>query len=204
MKIKDKLMPQKNGAFEFRLGKFGLVFLTLVIALLLLFFFVCGVIVGKNIESYPRKIADMPGTIKDKFVKGGDTTIDTDKKEDKIKFTFYDTLKGSSNDVKENFEDNKVPYSEKYKPSEEKQASGRYVIQIASFKDKDKTEVLRTKLSDMGYSPRVDNISLQSRGTWFRVKLVGFATYDDARKVASLVEKKIRSIKCLIIKKRGN
>jgi hypothetical protein len=33
---------------------------------------------------------------------------------------------------------------------------------------------------------------------------VGFATYNDARRVASLVEKKIRSIKCLIVKNRGN
>ena len=96
MKIKDKLMPQKNGTFEFRLGKFGLVFLTLVIALLLLFFFVCGVIVGKNIESYPRKVADMPGTIKDKFVKSGDTTIDTDKKEDKINLHFMTHSRGAA------------------------------------------------------------------------------------------------------------
>ena len=204
MKIEDKLMPQKNGDFEFRLGRFGLVFFTLVIALLLLFFFVCGVIVGKNIESYPKKIAGMPGTIKEKITKSRDTATDTDKKEDEIKFTFYDTLKGSGKDVKENFADKKVSYSEKYKPPEKKQPGGQYVIQIASFKDKDKTEVLRAKLSDMGYSPSVDNIDLQSRGKWFRVKLVGFATHNDAKRVASLVEKKIRSIKCLIIKNREN
>ncbi len=197
-------MPQKNGAFEFRLGRFGLVFLTLVIALFLLFFFVCGVMVGKNIESYPKKIADMPGTIKEKIVKSRDAATYTDKKEDEIKFTFYDTLKGSGSNVKENFVDNKVSSSEKYKPPEKKQRSGQYDIQIASFKDKGKTEILRAKLFDMGYSPRVDDIELQSKGTWFRVKLAGFATYDDARKVASLVEKKIRGIKCLIIKNRGN
>ena len=197
-------MPQKNGDFEFRLGKFGLVFFTLVVALFLVFFFVCGVIVGKNIESYPKKIADMPGTIKEKITKGRDIATDTDKKENEIKFTFYDTLKGSSKDVKENFADKKLPSAEKkYKPPEKKQTAGPYVIQIASFKDKRKTEVLKAKLSDMGYSPIVDNINLQSRGEWFRVKLMEFATYDDARKVASLVEKKIRGIKCLIIKNRG-
>ncbi|MBW2558499.1 MAG: SPOR domain-containing protein [Deltaproteobacteria bacterium] len=196
-------MPQKNGVFEFRLGRFGLVFLTLVIALFLLFFFVCGVMVGKNIESYPKKIADMPGTIKEKIVKSRNAATYTDKK-DEIKFTFYDTLKESGKDVKENFEDKGGSYSEKYKPPEGKQAVGLYVIQIASFKDKDKTEILKAELSDMGYSPRVDNTEIQSKGKWFRVKLVGFATYDDARKVASLVEKKIRGIKCLIIENREN
>ena len=197
-------MSQKNGDFEFRLGRFGLVFFTLAIALLLLFFFVCGVIVGKNIESYPEKIASMPGTIKERITKSRDTATDTDKKEDEIKFTFYDTLKRSGKDVKENFADKKVSYAEKYKTPEKKQLGGQYMVQVASFKDKGKTEVLRAQLSDMGYSPRVDNINLQSKGKWFRVKLVGFATYNDARRVASLVEKKIRSIKCLIVKNRGN
>ncbi|MBW2599424.1 MAG: SPOR domain-containing protein [Deltaproteobacteria bacterium] len=197
-------MPQKNGAFEFRLGRFGLVFLTIVIALLLLFFFVCGVMVGKNIESYPKKIADMPGTIKEKIVKSRGAATGTDKKEDEIKFTFYDTLKGSGSNVKENFADKKVSSSEKYKPPEKKQRSGQYDIRVASFKDKGKTEILRAKLSDMGYFPSVDNVSLQSKGNWFRVKLVGFATYDDASKVASLVEKEIRGIRCLIIENRGN
>ncbi|MCK4535039.1 MAG: SPOR domain-containing protein [Syntrophobacterales bacterium] len=203
-------MPQKNGDFEFRLGRFGLVFFTLVIALLLLFFFVCGVIVGKNIESYPKKIAGIPGTIKEKITKSRDTATDTDKKEDEIKFTFYDTLKGSGKDVKEDFADKKVSYSEKYKPPEKytppekKQAGGQYVIQVVSFKDKSRTEALKAKLTDMGYSPKVDEVNLRSSGKWFRVKLQGFATYDDARKVASLVEKKIRGIKCLIIKNRGN
>ena len=155
-------------------------------------------------QSYPKKIAGMPGTIKEKITKSRDTATDTDKKEDEIKFTFYDTLKGSDKDVKEDFADKKVPYSEKYKPPEKKQADGWYVIQVVSFKDKSRTEDLKAKLTDMGYSPKVDEVNLRSSGKWFRVKLQGFATYDDARKAASLVEKKIKGIKCLIIKNRGN
>jgi hypothetical protein len=48
----------------------------------------------------------------------------------------------------------------------------------------------------------VDEINLQSSGTWFRLKLPGFATYDEARTAASRVEGEVKGIKCLIIKNR--
>ena len=54
----------------------------------------------------------------------------------------------------------------------------------------------------MGYSPTVDEVNLRSSGRWFRIKLQGFATYDDAKQIASLLEKKVRSIKCLVLRNR--
>ena len=41
---------------EFRLGKLGLILFVFVTSLFLLSAFIFGVIVGKNIESYPEKI----------------------------------------------------------------------------------------------------------------------------------------------------
>jgi len=197
-------MPRKTEAFEFKLSKFGLFFFTVIIALFLLFSFICGVIVGKNIESYPEKIArGIPGAIKEKIVKSRDIPADTGEGEDDFEFTFYDTLKGKREDIKGTFAGRSGGEpSEKYNPPGEKQTDNRYMIQIASFRDKSRTEDLKAKLSDMGYSPKVDEVILRSSGRWFRVKLQGFATYDDARRVASLLEKKVRGIKCLVIKNR--
>lgn len=194
-------MPRKDDAFEFKLSRFGLFFFTVTLALFLLFSFICGVIVGKNIESYPEKIArGIPGAIKEKIVKGRDIPEDTGEEEDDFEFTFYDTLKGNREDVKGTFAGSDgVKPPEKYSRSGEKQTDNRYMIQIASFKDKSRTETLKSRLSEMGYSPKVDEVILRSSGRWFRVKLNGFATYDDARRVASLLEKKIRGIKCLVI-----
>jgi len=211
-------MSQKTEDFEFKLGRSGLTFFIFVIAVVLLFSFVSGVMVGKNIESYPEKIArGIPGAIKEKITKSidiesdtagrdvttdatqSDVTPDTVKREEKVEFTFYDTLKGARENVKETFAD-KGTYPYTYTPPEREQAGGPYTIQVASFRDKGTTGTLREKLSHMGYTPRVDEINLQPSGKWFRVKLQGFATYDDARKVSSLLEKKIKGIKCLIIK----
>ncbi len=205
-------MSQKTGEFEFKLGRSGLTFFTFVLALVLLFSFVCGVMVGKNIESYPEKIArGIPGAIRKTITKsmdiqpdtaGRDVTPDTVKREEKVEFTFYDTLKETGDNVKETFTDRKGPSPDTYTPPEKNQADGPYTIQIASFRDKGMTGALGEKLSRMGYTPRVDEINLQSSGKWFRVKLQGFDTYDAARTVGSLLEKKIKGIKCLIIKNR--
>jgi hypothetical protein len=213
-------MSQKTGEFEFKLGRSGLTFFTFVIALVLLFSFVCGVMVGKNIESYPEKIArGIPNAIRKTITNRmepdtaehdtipdtaqNDATPDAVKKEEKVEFTFYDTLKQTGENVKETFTDTKVPSSDtSYAPLERKQAGGLYTIQVASFRDKGMTGTLGEKLSHMGYTPQVDEIDLQSSGKWFRVKLQGFATYDEARTAGSLLEKKIKGIKCLIIKNR--
>lgn len=214
-------MSQKTGEFEFKLGRSGLAFFTFVIALVLLFSFVCGVMVGKNIESYPEKIAKgIPSAIKKTITERmediepditgsavasdapqSDPPSDTVKREEKVEFTFYDTLKETNENVKENFTARKAPSPDE-SPPEKKQGDGPYTIQIASFKDKAMTGALGERLSRMGYTPRVDEINLQSSGRWFRLKLQGFATYDEARTVASLVEGKIKGIKCLIIKNR--
>lgn len=216
-------MPQKAGEFEFKLGRSGLTFFTFVIALVLLFSFVCGVMVGKNIESYPEKIArGIPNAIRKTITKSmdidqdtagrnattdatqSDVTPDTIQREEKVEFTFYDTLKKPAENVEETFTDKKTlsPDTAEYTPIEKKQAGGPYTIQVASFRDKDTTGTLTGTLSNMGYTPRVDEINLQSSGQWFRVKLQGFATYDEAEEIKSLLEKKIKGIKCLIIKNK--
>ncbi|MDO9514484.1 MAG: hypothetical protein Q7J01_00090, partial [Syntrophales bacterium] len=163
-------MSQKTGEFEFKLGGSGLTFFTFVIAVVLLFSFVAGVMVGKNIESYPEKIAKgIPGAIRKTITKSmdiepdtagrdtipdaaqSDVTPDTPAREEKVEFTFYDTLKQTGDNVGETFTDTKVPSPDTYTPPEKKQAGGPYTIQIASFRDKGMTGALMEKLANMGY-----------------------------------------------------
>ena len=197
-------MPsQKSRDFEFKLGKFGLMVFTFGISLLLLFSFIFGVIVGKHIESYPEKIAiGIPNAIKEKLAKKVDETMElkTGEKEE-FELTFYDTLpKKSEEEVKVTSEKKSEPELMS-KASEEKPALPEsYLIQVASFKDEGRMESLKKKLSTMGYTPRVDKIRLSSSGNWFRVKLEGFATFDEAATTATFIEKKISGLKCLVTK----
>ncbi len=217
-------MAKKTGEFELKLGRAGLTFFIFVIAVILLLSFISGVIVGKNIESYPEKIAKgIPDAIKKKITENMDVDMDqpgnnengdnvtgviNDKaqKENNVEFTFYDTLKESGDaPPSDRFTESKPPSIEKRHSASElpvKEAIGPYIIQVASFKDKGMTETLSGKLLSMGYKPTVDNINLGSKGEWFRVKIYGLATYNEAQKAVSMLEKEIVGVKCLIIKNK--
>ena len=63
-------------------------------------------------------------------------------------------------------------------------------------------ERLQKKLLAIGYSPGVDEIKLASSGRWYRVTLEGFSTSSEARQVSASLEKKIRGLKCLVIRQK--
>ncbi|MCD6153950.1 MAG: SPOR domain-containing protein [Syntrophobacterales bacterium] len=214
------MSPRNSRDFEFKLGKLGLVLFTFGIALLLLFSFLFGVMVGKNFESYPEKIAKgIPRAIKEKIVETTNDALsrvtednisknepakDKETKEDDFKLTFYDKLTKKDEAIKPVPPKKKI--LSKAEDRKDKKTSvfikSSYVIQVASFKDKKKMERLQRKLSAMGYSPRVDETKLSSSGKWFRLRLEGFSTSHEARQVSASLEKKIRGLKCLIIRQK--
>ena len=212
------MSPRNSRDFEFKLGKLGLVLFTFGIALLLLFSFLFGVMVGKNFESYPEKIAKgIPRAIKEKIVETTNDALsrvtkdnlpknepakDKETKEDDFKLTFYDKLTKKDEAIKPVPPKKKI--SSKAKVRKDQKTSvfvkSQYVIQVASFKDKNKMERLQKRLLAMGYSPGVDEIKLASSGRWYRVRLKGFSTSREARQVSASLEKKIRGLKCLVIR----
>jgi hypothetical protein len=50
----------------------------------------------------------------------------------------------------------------------------------------------------MGYDPVVDVAEIPGRGKWYRVKLRGFETREDARRVAREIERKLKGVQCLV------
>lgn len=180
--------------FEFRLGKLGLGLFVFGTSLSLLVAFIFGVIVGKNIESYPEKIVkSIPRITKQKIVKEplAVEKIEEIAKEEKkdFKLTFYETLASKNDKLDKGIGTEKKALVE-----------NKYIIQVASFKDIKKAETLDKRLSDMGYDSVVDEIKLKLKGEWFRVRLKGFINYEDAKKVAVTLEKKIKGLKCMIVR----
>ncbi|HEU18964.1 MAG TPA: SPOR domain-containing protein [Deltaproteobacteria bacterium] len=206
-------MASRNSRdFEFKLGKLGLVLFTFGNALLLLFSFIFGVMVGKNIESYPEKIAKgIPQAIKEKItdtsnrafssVTGTPELQDTQKdeeqkKQESVELDFYKKLTEKDHDV--------IKPSPTVKSSTRHTTpqSGDYIIQVASFKDRNRMENLKDRLTAMGYTPKIDETDLTAKGTWFRVTLTGFQGRQEAGTAATHLETKIRGLKCMVIRKK--
>jgi cell division protein FtsN len=210
-------MPSQNSRdFEFKLGKLGLVLFTFGIALLLLCSFLFGVMVGKNIETYPEKIAKgIPQAIKEtmvdaphqaisNMVKENETkepeAVEKEEKKDDFNVTFFDKL--TEKDKKTARDLPGATGSSKTKKETRMLSKDRYMIQLASFRDKTKMEALQKKVSALGYTPRIDEINLASKGTWYRVILDGFPNTHEAQKIKTVLEKNIRGLNGIIIRHR--
>ena len=76
----------------------------------------------------------------------------------------------------------------------------RYGIQVASFRDMNRAQEVQKTLQSLGLSPVVDPVNLKDRGTWYRIRLGGFSSYEKARATASAVEKELRGTRCVIRK----
>jgi len=214
------MRPQRMKEFEFRLGKLGLVLFVIGIAFLLFLTFVTGVMVGVNMEGNPDQVAQgIPGILKQKVARStpgeageGEKGAGEESKKaaaaDKgdFKLTFFDTLsKGKGAGAadatqqkakkEESRREEKTPDASRIAAA----ATGKYVIQVVSLQDRKKAEELRDRLNSMGYAPYIDSAELSDRGRWYRVKLKGFETKEEAQKVADGLQTKVKGLQCMIL-----
>ena len=212
------MRPQRMKEFEFRLGKMGLVLFVLGISFLIFLAFATGVMVGVNMEGNPDQAEQgITAILKQKVGRstpagGGEAEKgpgDEGKKaggDDKgdFKLTFFDTLtKGKGPGAGEAGQP-RVKKEEKdaAAPAKEQAAvpsAGKFVIQVASLQEKKKAEELRDRLNSMGYAPYIDSAELSDRGRWYRVKLKGFETREQAQKVVDGLHAKVKGLQCMIM-----
>ena len=262
------MAPKNTRTFEFKLGKRGFILFIFGISLLLFFVYVFGVMVGKNIDTYPEKLSrGIPDMVKKRLgfsykpdktetvaavrERTGGSTAEED-----FDLTFYDTLTrkwderrgvvlegskekkppgeavkeqppstggvqeknspmtnaGTANEKKpaipqaEQRKDKRPPLpavtehiGEKTPPVKEK-----YLVQVVSYREKEKADRLCKRLRVLGYNPRIVTTELPGRGRWFRVILGGFETRQEAQKVVGVVSKEIAGLSCVIRSTNGS
>ena len=214
------MRPQRMKEFEFRLGKLGLVLFVIGISFLLFLSFVTGVMVGVNMEGNPDQISQgIPGILKQKVGRSQPGETGEAEKgegpEDKkggaadkgdFKLTFFDTLSkgkgaGSADATQQKAKKEESKREEKATETARPVvlSAGNYVIQVASLQDRKKAEDLRDRLNSMGYAPYIDSAELSERGRWYRVKLKGFETKEQAQKVVDGLQAKVKGLQCMIL-----
>ena len=169
--------------------------------------FVGGVTVGIRIERERVRIAEgviapMP-TGKEKEGAASSeqekTTPPPQKKDDKMRFTFYETLTRKEGAGKEAQKDTtgkkeqkvlekkgetKTPLPKTTKGKEIKETAApteSYFVQVASFQEEATAEGLRRRLAKKGYPVDVLPVQIERMGLWYRVRLGGYATLQEAQ-----------------------
>ena len=211
------MRPQRMKEFEFRLGKLGLVLFVVGISFLLFLAFAMGVVVGVNMESNPEQAArGIPEILRQKVARSAEgeavkATGDEGRKaegaeKDKFPLTFFDTLtkgKGAASSEpaqpKAKKEESRREEAAPEKAVAASASAGKFVIQVASLQDRKKAEDLRARLEGMGHNPYIDSAELSDRGRWYRVKLRGFETKEEAQKVVDGLQGKIKGLQCMIL-----
>ncbi|HON57947.1 MAG TPA: SPOR domain-containing protein [Smithella sp.] len=103
------MAPANIKNFEIKIGKTGVVIMALGMSALLFVAFLFGVDVGKNIDTYPEKIAAIPQQVMDVLWRPQKIHIDVDdshanqkvqSKEGDIDLTFYNALTNKKGDPK--------------------------------------------------------------------------------------------------------
>ena len=240
------MMTKNTRRFEFKLGRIGLIFFLLGISGLLFGVFLLGVTVGKNIDTYPEKIARfLPDKMKTLISLPPDTSEPVMATRDEVKqetpepdlnLTFHDLgkrkadTKGMAPDgmfptkapaegVKEKIPlpppepvtsavqpkpAPPLPATEKEPPVKEKPAvREQFLVQVVSYQDNSKAEILVKKISAMGYPAKTEMIELPDKGKWFRVVMGAFPSRPEAQKAVDAVSRKNKGLNCVIRSAQG-
>lgn len=87
------------------------------------------------------------------------------------------------------------PKSEARKPEK-----GKYFIQVAALKSEAKARELKSKLVKLGYAPKLEAVNNKAKGKVYRIRMMGFATQQEAAKVMGKLGKQVPGTNCLIHK----
>lgn len=168
--------------------------------------FIAGVKVGIQIERERVRIAEgvtepMPTSPKEGTDKSekDKSSPPPEKKDDKMRFTFYETLTRKEGAGKEAQKETKgkreqkvttkkvetnKPLTKTTKGKEIKEAAApkeSYFVQVASFQEEATAEGLRMRLAKKGYPAQVVPVQIERMGLWYRVRLGSYATLQEAQ-----------------------
>ena len=69
-------------------------------------------------------------------------------------------------------------------------SGGKFSVQVASLKEKNKADQMNKKISALGFTPQIVETNVQGKGTWFRVVIYGFSSKAQAQAAAGKISNK--------------
>jgi DedD protein len=223
--------------FQLKVGKAGLIIVVVGMAVLLCTAFLFGVDVGKNIDTYPDKIAALPQKAlalvwQPAKIRAAQSAPDNKngpgktQTQENIDLTFYNDLTSKKGIPKErpvpekqpvfsppqngeetvtgnfNIEAQSLPGSvnEKTKEKGEPKAkevapsvasnTQKFIIQVASLKDKTEANKMNKKIASLGFLSQVIKVEIPGKGIYFRVIVSDFENKVQAQEAALKISQK--------------
>ncbi len=223
--------------FELRLKRLGLIIVITGMAALICFAFLLGVNVGKNIDTYPEKIAALPRKVLAFIWRPAEipTPQEDSKDEENIDLTYYNNLTSKKGLAKEqpvvakkdsiepqspqttaplakgneesanvgaNIETQKKSTAIKEAAKDDNKSKAKeapafappdkqkFIIQVASLREKAKAYQLNKKIAALGFEALIFPTDIKGKGTWYRVVIPGFESKAQAQAAVAKISKK--------------
>jgi DedD protein len=74
------------------------------------------------------------------------------------------------------------------------ESKGRYTLQLSSFQSRAEADAFIGELKKAGYAPSVTEANVEGKGTWFRVRVGAYGSYDEAMAAKAEFESKQKII----------
>ena len=176
-------MEENNKVIVFE--KKEIILVLIFVLVLIITSFTLGIRLGK-------KLAFNDAGIKDEDVKAVElkSTVEEDAESsisEDAKLTDEEKLKKLMDESKTRLSDELEKFSSDEKPAEPTAApeantmAGKYTIQLGSYNNVDEAKQFAEGFTVRGYSPIINEVKIEGKGTWYRVSLGIFNTVEEAK-----------------------
>lgn len=118
----------------------------------------------------------------------------TDAKPDAKPEAKPDTAKAAAAKVDPKPDDKPVASPSEVDPPKPAKTSGKFTLQLSAFQDKGEAEAFLAEVKADGFEAYLTEASVPDKGTFFRVRLGNYPSYDDAVAAKTEFERKVKKI----------
>jgi septal ring-binding cell division protein DamX len=179
-------MEENNKVIVFE--KKEIILVLIFVAVLIITSFTLGIRLGKKLtldEAGIKPVDQQTVSLKSGVEEDAETTIAEESKitdEEKLK-KLMDESKTRLSDELEKFssEDKASTANQSIAPNTSSALAGKYTIQLGSYPSVDEAKQFAEGFTVRGYSPIINESTIEGKGTWYRVSLGLFGSVEEAK-----------------------
>jgi cell division protein FtsN len=178
-------MEENNKVIVFEKKEIVLVLIFVVV--LIITSFTLGIRLGKKltlteagIKPEDQKTVELKSGLEEDVEK---TVVEEAKltDEEKLKKLMNESKSRLSDELEKFSSEDKVEANQSVEAKPASPVNGKYTIQLGSYPTMDEAKQFAEGFSVRGYSPIINETSLEGKGTWYRVSLGLFTTVEEAK-----------------------
>jgi len=178
-------MEENNKVIVFE--KKEIILILIFVVVLIITSFTLGIRLGKKLTLDEAGIKDVDQKtveLKSGLEEDVEKTVEEDSKltdEEKLKTLMDESKTRLSNELEKFSTEDKTEANQSVAPQSASAMSGKYTIQLGSYPTVEEAKQFAEGFTVRGYSPIINETTLEGKGNWYRVSLGLFGTVEEAK-----------------------